>query len=53
MLISDNAQPFKETSEWLSKLFKSSEVKKTLQEKGIKWRFSFARTPGGAGSLKG
>ena len=45
MLISDNAQTFKKTSEWFNTLYKSREVKKFLQEKGIKWRFDLVRTP--------
>ena len=43
MLISDNAQTFKKTSEWLNKLYKSGEKHTFLQEKGIKWRFNLAR----------
>ena len=53
MLISDNAQTFKKTSEWLNMLYKSREVKKFPQEKGIKWRFNLARASGGVDSLKG
>ena len=45
MLISDNVETFKKKSEWLNKLYKSREMKKFPQEKGIRWRFNLARAP--------
>ena len=45
MMISDNAQTFKATAEWVKLVRKSEKIKNVLANKEIRWQFNLAKSP--------